>query len=177
MRYRRDRQSNCYFFTVVTEGRQSLLVLPANVDRLREAFRREKAAYPFELDAVVILPDHLHCLWKLPEGDTDYSGRWARIKCYFSVGCSGASAEPSASRRAKREHAVWQRRFWEHRIRDEEDWRRHMDYIHYNPVRHGYVADPWLWPHSSLRRCAARSLYPEGWGAAAPPLPGGEVGE
>jgi putative transposase len=163
MRYRRDYKGSHYFFTVVTEQRQKLLTLPGNIARLREAFRREIIAHPFYLDAVVILPDHLHCLWWLPEENTDYSGRWARIKRYFSIGCVGSSLDLSDSRKKKRELPIWQRRFWEHRIRNEEDWRRHMNYIHYNPIKHGYVTDAWEWPYSSLRRCADRGLYPENW--------------
>ncbi len=176
MRYRRDKEAHHYFFTLVTEQRQPLLTLPENIDLLRTAFQREKTAHPFEMDAVVILPDHLHCLWLLPENDTDYSKRWARIKRYFSTGCTGITLIPSASRLAKRERPVWQRRFWEHRIRDEEDWRRHMDYIHYNPVKHGHAASPWDWPHSSLRQCAARGWYPENW-SVAPDMKEIEVGE
>ena len=163
MHYRRDRGANHYFFTLVTERRQPLLTLSDNIARLRAAFQREKTAYPFAMDAVVIMPDHLHCLWQLPDSDTDYSGRWARIKRYFSVGCAGATLATSASRSNKRERPIWQRRFWEHHIRDEEDWRRHMDYIHYNPVKHGHAANPWAWPYSSLRQCAARGWYPENW--------------
>ena len=177
MHYRRDQGGGHYFFTLVTEKRQPLLTLPDNINRLREAFRREKIAHPFDLDAVVVLPDHLHCLWQLPEGDSDFSGRWARIKRYFSIGCVGVVLVSNASRLAKREKAVWQRRFWEHRIRDEADWRRHMDYIHYNPVKHGHVSDPWAWPHSSLRQCAARGWYAEGWGASTPDLSGCAAGE
>ncbi|MDP2788113.1 MAG: transposase [Pseudomonadota bacterium] len=177
MHYRRDKEGHHYFFTLVTEQRQPLLTLPENIDRLREAFRREKAKHPFEIEAVVILPEHLHCLWLLPEGDADFSGRWARIKRYFSIGCVGATLAGNPSRLAKREKPVWQRRFWEHRIRDEADWRRHLDYIHYNPVKHGHVNDPWAWPHSSLRKCAARGWYPEGWGASEPDLSGCAAGE
>jgi len=175
--YRRDRNSSHYFFTLVTEQRQPLLTLPDNIVRLRTAFHREKSAHPFEMDAAVVLPDHLHCLWQLPDGDTDYSGRWARIKRYFSIGCIGPTLANSASRSAKRERPIWQRRFWEHRIRDEEDWRRHMDYIHYNPVKHGHATDPWTWPYSSLKQCAARGWYPENWCVEAAEIIGIETGE
>jgi putative transposase len=177
MRYRRDHEGSCYFFTLVTECRRPVLTLPGNVERLRTAFRREIAVHPFELAAVVVLPEHLHCLWQLPEGDEDYSGRWARIKRYFSIGCEGIDATVSPSRKRKREKGIWQRRFWEHRIRDEEDWRRHMDYIHFNPVKHGHVASPWEWPLSSLRTCAARGWYPEGWGTSIGDDVEGDFGE
>ena len=165
MRYRRERMAGgCYFFTVVTHDRQPVLTLTGNIERLRESFRREKQNHPYEIDAMVVLPEHLHCLWQLPEGDTDYSGRWGRIKRYFSAGCCGVNSPVSASRTAKREYAVWQRRFWEHRIRDDEDWRRHMDYVHYNPVKHGYADAPCEWPYSSFKRCVQQGLYEQNWG-------------
>ena len=179
MRYRRNiTNGGCYFFTLVTERRQSLLTLPGNMERLREAFRRERQRHPFTLDAVVVLPEHLHILMTLPEGDSDYAGRLLRIKRYFSAGCTGVTIPLSPSRERKRECPVWQRRFWEHLIRDDDDWRRHMDYIHYNPVKHGLAASPWAWPHSSLLRCAERGWYEPGWGEVAPAgLMGAVAGE
>ena len=169
MRYRRSRQpGGCYFFTLVTYRRQPLLSLPANIERLRAAFRRERERYPFTIDAIVILPDHLHTLWRLPQDDDDYPNRWSRIKRYFSIGCVGADTTRPASREQKRERAVWQRRFWEHRIRDREDWRGHMDYIHYNPVRHGLSATPAEWPYSSFHRCVEKGWYAADWGGAEP---------
>ena len=169
MRYRRTRASGgCYFFTLVTEHRQAILTLPNNIERLREGFRRERQRHPFQIDAMVVLPDHLHCLMTLPEGDSDYSGRLARVKRYFSIGCTGVYIAVSTSREAKRERPVWQRRFWEHLIRDEDDWRCHMDYIHYNPMKHGYSASPWDWPFSSLRKAAERGWYEPGWGTSVP---------
>jgi putative transposase len=169
MQYRRDRTAGAtYFFTVVTEQRQPILTLPGNVERLREAFRRERQHHPFTLDAVVVLPDHLHCLMVLPEDDSDYSGRISRIKRYFSVGCDGVSARVSAAKSKKRERPVWQRRFWEHLIRDDDDWRRHIDYLHFNPVKHGVAGSPWDWPYSSLRRSEARGWYERSWGATFP---------
>lgn len=169
MLYRRNHTNGgCYFFTLVTEHRQAILTLPGNIDRLREAFRREQQRNPFALDSIIVLPEHIHCIITLPEGDSDYSGRLSRIKRYFSVGCSGVTIPVSSSRQSKRERPVWQRRFWEHLIRDDEDWRRHMDYIHYNPVKHGHVASPWDWPHSSLQRCTERGWYDHGWGEIVP---------
>ncbi len=140
----------CYFFTVVTYQRRPLLV--ANISRLREAFRYTKSKKPFIIDAIVVLPDHLHCLWQLPAGDLDFSGRWHQLKRYFSVGID----TPINDRQEKQ---VWQRRFWEHLIRDEEDWEKHLDYIHYNPVKHGYVSDPSEWPYSSWSRAVAKGWY------------------
>jgi putative transposase len=169
MRYRRSQQSGgSFFFTLVTYERQPILTRPDHIDRLRAAFKREIEKYPFALDAIVILPDHLHALWHLPEGDRDFSGRWSRIKRYFSIGCVGATAEQSDSRRQKRERMVWQRRFWEHTIRDEEDWRRHIDYIHFNPVKHGYARSAGEWPHSSFQRCVQKGWYAPDWGRIEP---------
>ncbi len=169
MKYRRSKQpGGSYFFTVVTYRRQPLFSLPENTDRLKAAFKREIEKYPFTIDAIVILPDHLHTLWSLPGGDHDYSTRWSRIKGYFSIGCVGLKEMQSVSRHNKREKPVWQRRFWEHTIRDENDWRNHMDYIHYNPVKHGYARSAGEWPYSSFQRCAQRGWYAPDWGATEP---------
>jgi putative transposase len=127
-----------YFFTVVTHQRRPILV--ANIERLRGAFRHVMTVRPFKMDAVVVLPDHLHCIWCLPENDQDFSTRWSIIKRYFSTVIDKSNINPSLEN--KRERGVWQRRFWEHCLGDEDDWRRHMDYIHFNPVKHGYVSSP-----------------------------------
>ncbi len=150
-----------YFFTVVTHGRQPVLTETPVLARLKEAFQRVKGSQPFDIEAIVVLPDHLHCLWRLPEGDGDFSSRWRLIKRHVSAGVPVGVNE-------RGEKAVWQRRYWEHLIRDEEDWRRHMDYIHYNPVKHGYVTSPAEWPHSSFRRCVERGWYATDWGRAEP---------
>jgi putative transposase len=169
MQYRRFRQQGgSYFFTVVTYQRQRILTHQDNIYRLRTAFKREVAKYPFTIEAIVILPDHLHCLWTLPPGDDDYSSRWGRIKRYFSTGCVNAGKEISPSRLKKREKAIWQRRFWEHTILNEIDWQRHMDYIHYNQVKHGHVSAPIVWPHSSFKRCVQKGWYSEQWGSHEP---------
>jgi putative transposase len=109
------------------------------------AFHRVMKRHPFIMEAFVILPDHVHCLWRMPAGDSNYSLRWRLIKSYFSAGFNY-----SVNERGKKE--VWQRRFWEHLLRDDEDWRRHMDYIHYNPVKHGYVKSPGIGLHVRFRR-------------------------
>ncbi|HEB86371.1 MAG TPA: transposase [Gammaproteobacteria bacterium] len=171
MEYRRSHQpGGSYFFTLVTHQRQPLLSIPENIDRLRTAFKREKQKHPFTIDAIVILPEHLHTIWTLPDDDMDYSTRWGRIKRYFSTGCVGVRQVQSVSRKNKRERAVWQRRFWEHTIRDENDWRRHMDYIHYNPVKHGHARSPGEWPYSSFRQCVQKEWYPANWGATEPEI-------
>lgn len=156
MKYRRLYEKGArYFFTVVTENRQSILI--EEIERLREAFRLCLSRHPFEIEAIVILPDHLHTLWKLPQDDADYSRRWMVIKRKFSSGLPNRAV--TASKARKREKGIWQRRFWEHRIRDETDWQRHVDYIHYNPVKHGYVSTPEDWPHSSYQDAIRKGWY------------------
>jgi len=160
--YRRVYQEGgCYFFTVVTYQRQKILAQPVNIERLRYAFKRVMDKRPFEMDSVVILPDHIHCIWNLPEGDADFSTRWKLIKCIFSAGI----AAPVTKRGEKK---VWQRRFWEHVIRNEEGWRRHVDYIHYNPVKHGYAMRPSDWQYSSFSRAVERGWYSQDWGSHEP---------
>lgn len=160
MEYRRHYQpEGTYFFTVVTEQRQPLLI--EHIDRLRAAFRHGMNRYPFTIGSIVILPDHLHTIWHLPENDADFSTRWMVIKRKFSSGLKSGVITPS--KQAKREKGIWQRRFWEHCIRNEDDWRNHMDYIHYNPVKHGYCRTPLEWPYSSFRRSVQQGLYTPDW--------------
>ncbi|MBI2381362.1 MAG: transposase [Gammaproteobacteria bacterium] len=166
MYYRRARIPGAsYLFTVVTEGRRPLLAAEDNVELLREAFRAVRAAHPFVLDAVVVLPDHLHCIWTLPPGDADFGRRWRLIKAKFSKGLAPVLRPvPNEARSAKRKQAVWQHRYWEHVLRDETDFRRHVDYIHYNPVKHGLTSSPAGWPYSSFRRHVEAGVYPADWG-------------
>lgn len=163
--YRRVRlKGGCYFFTVVTESRRPLLT--CNIDLLRSALRKVLENYPFHIDAFVVLPDHMHCVWTLPHDDDDYVNRWRLIKNHFSRGLEKVEyVESSRSRR--RERGIWQRRYWEHLIQHEQDYRRHLDYIHYNPVKHGYADRPCDWPYSSFRSCVRRGLYELDW--ASPP--------
>jgi putative transposase len=160
-------EGGCYFFTLTLANRQGNDLLIRHVDELREAFRLTQRDHPFKMDAVVIMPDHLHCLWQLPPGDDDFSTRWYLIKSRFS-----RSIKPgefiSKSRLGKGERGLWQRRYWEHLIRDENDYYRHADYIHYNPVKHGYVQAVKDWQYSSFHRWVARGLYPLDWMTAAP---------
>jgi putative transposase len=152
--YRRNfAPGGTYFFTVNIEDR-SLCLLTENIELLRAAFRYTQARRPFTTDAIVVLPDHLHAIWTLPDDDADFSTRWMLIKSYFSRGLEPKEAT-SASRRRRRERGVWQRRFWERTIRDEADFASHVDYIHYNPVKHGHAPDQAAWPYSSYRRWAA----------------------
>jgi putative transposase len=163
--YRRAHEGGAtYFFTVVTFHRRPNLLQPAVLDALRGAFRKVRQVKPFKLDAVVILPDHLHTLWTLPPGDADFGARWGIIKRCVSktAGASGAEAT-TRSMKTRRELGFWQRRFWEHLIRDDDDYARHMDYIHFNPVKHGYAKSPVDWPYSSFRKCVAQGIYPLDW--------------
>jgi putative transposase len=165
-----------YFFTLVTEGRETIFRDRRAVALLGEVMRAVRLKYPFRTAAGVVLWDHLHCVWSLPADDCDYSGRWRRIKGAFTkrwLADGGSESVRSASRVRKGEHAVWQRRFWEHQIRDETDLERHVDCIHYNPVNHGYVARPADWPWSSYGRHVRLGQYPADWGASEPvePIP------
>ena len=151
-----------YFFTVNLLERRHGRLLVEHVDRLRAAFRNAQRLRPFEVIAIVVLPEHLHCLWRLPEGDADNADRWARIKSGFSRQLSKTERRSDA-RIAKRERGIWQRRFWEHMIVDERDLQVHVDYIHFNPVKHGYVARAADWPYTSLHRYIASGELPEDW--------------
>jgi putative transposase len=163
--YRRNwTAGGTYFFTVVTANRTNGPLVDHIAD-LRGAFRTVIAKHPFEIDAMVILPDHLHTLWTLPPGDADYATRWKKIKGAFSKRLP--DNEPrSASQMAKGERGIWQRRYWEHTIRDDDDFRAHCDYIHFNPVKHGYVRAVSEWPHSTFRQFVERGVYPMDWGGA-----------
>jgi len=161
--YRRHRiKGGCYFFTVVMADRSTSL-LTKHIDHLRAAFREVMAAHPFRVDAIVVLPDHLHCVWSLPDGDDDFSTRWRQIKSAFSRNIPHEAPRPD-SQRKKGERGIWQRRFWEHTLRDEADYRRHIDYIHFNPVKHGHVGRVADWPHSSFHRFVKAGIYSADWG-------------
>jgi putative transposase len=150
-----------YFFTVNLADRASRL-LTDNIDVLRDAFRYTRHRHPFAIDAIVVLPDHLHAIWTMPEGDGDFAVRWALIKARFSRTLPRTEAA-SASRLRRRERSVWQRRYWEHTIRDEDDFAQHVDYIHFNPVKHGYTDNIADWPYSSFHRMLHLGVYPEDW--------------
>lgn len=138
------------FFTVALAARGSDVLL-REVARLRESVRAVRAARPFGVDSWVVLPDHLHAVWTLPEGDRDFSTRWKEIKCHFTKAV-GMTGRRSASKIAKGEKGVWQRRFWEHHIRDDADYLAHVRYCWINPVKHGLVERPVDWPYSSIHR-------------------------
>jgi putative transposase len=149
-----------YFFTVNLENR-GLRLLTDHIELLRVAFRDTRSRHPFQIDAIVVLPDHLHAIWTMPEGDVDFSTRWRLIKSSFSRGLPIGEAI-STSRRLKAERGVWQRRYWEHTLRDDNDFARHVDYIHGNPVKHGHVSDPYDWPFSSVHRIGDTATAPDG---------------
>lgn len=124
--------------------------------------------YPFAIDAWVLLPEHMHCIWTLPPADGNYSKRWGMIKAGFSKRIKQRlhhHARASGSRQKHRESTIWQRRFWEHQIRDEEDYQRHLDYLHYNPVKYGLVKTVWEWPYSTFHRYLEEGVYSPQWGA------------
>jgi putative transposase len=164
-----------YFFTVVAWQRRPILANSLGRRCLRSAFETVRESHPFELIAVVLLPDHLLALWSLPRNSSDYSLRWRRIKEEFTRGYleeGGREAPVGASRALRKERGVWQRRFWEHLIKDEFDLERHLDYIHYNPVKHGLVRTPVDWPWSSFHRYVSNGAYPADWGRLdAGPMP------
>ncbi len=160
--YRRAKMPGAtYFFTVVLAERGSG-ALVEHVDLLRWAIRTTLHKRPFRIDAMVVLPDHLHAVWTLPEGDADFPTRWRLIKARFSRGLP-KSERISVSHEIKRERGIWQRRYWEHRIRDDGDYRRHVKYCHFNPVKHGLVARVRDWPHSSFHRDVRAGVFPLDW--------------
>ncbi len=153
MNYRRSRAKGAaFFFTVVTEHRRRVFSSFENIRLIGLALDHVKEKHPFEMDAFVILPDHIHCIWTMPEGIDDFSTRWRLVKSYFTKRC-------------RTNGKIWQDRFWEHQIRDEDDFTRHVEYIHYNPVKHGYAKSPIEWVHSSFREAVEKGIYQPDWGA------------
>jgi putative transposase len=147
-----------YFFTVVTANRWPCFDNADNVRLLGDALQCTRSSHPFDSLAIVVMPDHLHCLWKLMPDDADFSLRWQLVKKRFTANLSAAS--PHTSRRT-----IWQPRFWEHLIRDAEDFGRHLDYLHYNPVKHGLAATPSAWPYSTFKRYVRTGVYAPDWAA------------
>ncbi len=168
--YRRSHiEGGTFFFTVVTYNRLPILTTDASRRLLHPAWLDVRQRFPFALDAVCLLPDHLHCIWTLPLGDTDYSIRWKEIKRLFTKGYLsrvGPGETCNVSRERRGEAAIWQRRFWEHTIRDQADLNRHRDYIHTNPVKHGLVQRVCAWPWSSFQRYVKKGYYEAGWGGS-----------
>jgi putative transposase len=179
MQYRRSTAKGAtFFFTVVTHNRCAILCHESNVSLLREAFLSVMERHPFTIDAFVLLPDHLHCIWTLPENDSNFSMRWRQIKSHFSRRClDGFKGLQTTTHLEKGEQAIWQHRFWEHQVRDDDDFIEHVEYIHYNPVKHGLVKSPKLWPHSTFPRYVKQELYHVEWGANTEVVFGQEIGK
>lgn len=161
--YRRARfPGGYYFFTVVTHQRRKLFLQQTARHCLRYAIDRAHNRSSFEDVAMCLMPEHLHCIWKLPEADADFSSRWSMIKTSFTrryLSLGGLEISQSKSRSRKRERGFWQRRFWEHQIRDRTDLQQHIDYVHYNPVKHRLVLRPEDWPWSTYHRYLQEGLY------------------
>jgi putative transposase len=176
LQYRRARIEGGWFFFTVTLADRSSDLLVRHIERLQNAYAAALWRDPFETIAICVLPDHLHAIWALPPDDADFSRRWSLIKHDFSCGLSD-DPRRSGSKRAKREKGIWQRRFWEHAIRDDADLSRHIDYIHFNPVKHGLVSRACDWPHSSFHRYVARGFLPPDWGGNVAQARRGRFGE
>ncbi|WP_150052063.1 REP-associated tyrosine transposase [Methylomonas rhizoryzae] len=151
----------CYFFTVNLLERR-LTLLTDHIDLLRDSVRRVKRLYPFYIDAWVVLPDHMHMVLTLPADTADFSVRLRLMKLLFAKGLP-RSERLSATRRNRNERGIWQRRFWEHAIRDDRDYSRHIDYCHWNPVKHGYVNQLSEWPYSTVHRDVRNALLASDW--------------
>ncbi len=158
-----------YFFTLVTFNRRKFLTSKLARGILRQGWQDVQGKHPFKVEAICLLPDHLHCIWRLPPDDCDYPKRWRLIKTMFSrryLKAGGREGNRNQSRKEKREVAVWQRRYWEHMIRDDIDFNRHFDYIHFNPVKHALVQRPQDWKWTSFHRYQRLGYYPDDWGYA-----------
>jgi len=168
MHYRRVYiEGGCYFFTVVTEKRRKIFSEDDNVKRLRAAFKTVMQKRPFVIDAAVVLPDHLHFIWTLPEYDSDYSTRWRLIKSAFIKQYPDKFIVQNANRKKKKQQELWQHRGWEHCLRDKRDFQQHIDYIHYNPVKHGLVKRASDWQYSSIHRYIKSGMLDKNWGEGA----------
>jgi len=150
-------------------------LLIQQIDLLRDVVRHVQEKHPFHIDGWVVLPDHMHCIWTLPHGDDDYVKRMRLVKTFFSKNIPKTERR-SRVRHKKGERGIWQRRYLEHTIRDERDYTVHMDYLHYNPVKHGYVDRVMDWPHSTFRHHVKQGLYPENWAVSDIDISAGEPG-
>lgn len=177
--YRRSQLTGgTFFFTVVSYRRREILTLPESRIALRSSVTEVRVQYPFQIDAWVLLPNHLHCIWSLPKGDNDFSKRWGLIKAGFSKKTKHLLQRDdwlNESRKQHREGTIWQRRFWEHQIRDERDYQIHCDYLHFNPVKHRLVANVTDWPYSTFHRYVRNGVYSHDWGGSE--IDDGEFGE
>jgi putative transposase len=164
--YRRNYQGIIFFLTLVTQDRRAIFRSARARRLLREVMEQTCHQRPWTTEGIVLLPDHLHLLWRMPAEDRDYSTRIASIKRRFTrayLAAGGCEAAVTGTRMRQGYRGIWQRRFWEHTIRDARDFRRHLDYIHLNPVKHGLAASPRDWPHSSFHRYLAMGWYAPDW--------------
>ncbi len=179
--YRRLKiNAKTYFITVVTYQRKTIFSTDLASSILRDAINKTREILPFEIDAWVLLPDHMHAIWTLPDNDADFSKRWGMIKKEFSKSAKEKIKNTktiSKSRSVRRESNYWQRIFWNHMIRNEKDYRIYMDYLHYNPVKHGHVKQVKDWPYSSFHRYVKESIYPLNWGGETVSSEDGAFGE
>ena len=173
--YRRNRFSGgTYFFTVVLQDRSSNY-LSNNIQLLRQSFEYVRANNSYKTIAAVVLPDHLHVIWQLPKSDDDYPGRWKAIKSHFTRNITKIDA--SIVKNSRGEYALWQKRYWEHTIRNQQDLNTHINYIHFNPVKHGYVNHVNEWPYSTFHQYVKKGILPRDWGSDVPDFDGMKFGE
>jgi len=163
MHYRRVKAKGASYFFTVNLAQRNKSILIDNIDLLRQVFKRVQKRHPFKIEAIVILPEHLHTIWTLPEGDNDYPTRWMLIKSAFPRQLPKTESR-NKSRLKKAERGIWQRRYWEHLIRNDKDFSTHMNYIHFNPVKHGHVKCAVDWPYSSIHQCIEKSVLESNWG-------------
>ena len=182
MNYRRNfKPGGTFYFTLVTLHRHPLFKDPAAFELLQQVVREVKADRPFDMLAWVVLHDHLHMMWTLPPGDADFSGRWSKIKSQFTrrwLNAGGREQWVSPGKQRDDRRGIWQPKFYEHTIRDEDDYTTHLHYTHYNPVKHGYVTRPQDWPQSSFHEYLRRGVYPADWCCtpkSTPPRPPDEL--
>ena len=175
MHYRRSNIAGGTFFFTVNLADRSSRLLTDHIELLRHSVRKVRQAHRFQIMAMVVLPEHMHAMWRLPCGDCDYPLRWSLVKAGFSRALD-RQEHIRASRARKRERGIWQRRYWEHQIRDDSDLARHVAYIHINPVKHGYTTAPTDWPHSSIHRYIRQGILPRDW-ASNIDAPDSEFGE
>jgi putative transposase len=166
--YRRDQTlGGTWFFTLVAFKRRRFFCREVFRNALRRSILKARKSHPFVIDAWVLLPDHIHCIWTLPEGDANFSLRWKLIKQFVTGDCAADfsnTAEQTVAKKKRRESTIWQRRFWEHSIRDQKDFANHLNYLHFNPVKHGYCLSAADWRYSSFHRYQALGVYPKNWG-------------
>ena len=166
MKYRRAFAPGAsFFFTVVTHKRLPILAGAETVEVLRSALRAVRLKRPFEIDAMIVLPNHIHCIWTLPPDDADFSTRWRLVKTWFTKHCDPALRPTDKTQ-------LWQHRYWEHLIRDERDFQNHVEYIHYNPIKHGLANSAIEWPYSSFHNYVKNGLYSADWGSNGVALEG-----